>query len=450
MKWTPKQREILSIKDLCDVVYSNMWQSKGSLGYSFKGFRHYGVRVAKDLPSEARAAVLIHEVAHAYLGHLDRVDQKKEIQDIKKIFDELDIPFARILLYGGPMSFLNICMDLEINTSILTLKNVQDLCKIAQICTPDLYGIPVLDSFRDYYRPMIERLKNISSDPPNKKGIPVPGSKGSEPFKLPNSEKDLADKLSPLFDDELDSEIRDALSEEDYVSGNEKEQNQDLDREEEIYTPAEAADMEEDGGDIKGYGKSHGIAGFHVEEDSPEKIIQKFLSTIVKHDLQYSQDAIRHYNRNTRNNSEGFLYTSRKRKNATAPQRLAILVDVSGSMDTSQVLKAIGTFKNSSSLIAGGSKLITWDTKKVDEYLISEIPKTVDLGDGTDIGRGLRYVANQGFEDIVIYSDFETPLETLISAAKSCKANIYSICTKDKSKETAKEFFVLNKKVLWI
>lgn len=445
MRWTTKQKEILSVKGLCDVTYSSMWNSDNILGYSYKGFRHYGVRIAKDLPKDARAAVLIHEVSHAYLGHLDKVDQKKELEDIKKIFEELNVPFSRISSYGGPMSFLNICMDLEINSSILTIKNVKDISSVAKICTPEVYGVPVLDNFRDYYRPLIEKLTHETDDPSQVNF----NSNG-----MPNAGKDLANKVDPITSNDLDSEIRNELSKEGYTSGNEREQNKDKDTEEEIYTPEEAAEIEEEleGSAVEGYGDGHCITKIKTNEDTPDRLIQKFLSSIIKHDLQYFPDSLKHYNRNTRRSDEGILYTSRRRKVNKNTQKLAILVDVSGSMNTLEVLKAINTFKNSSSLVAGGSKLITWDINKVAEYPINDIPaKIVGLGDGTDIGRGLSYLSDQGYEDIIIYSDFDTPYQSLMLAAKSSKSNLYSICVGNSTyRKELGEYFSLNKKVLYL
>lgn len=479
MKWTAKQKEILSIKKLCDVIYSDMWKAKRVLGYSYKGLRHYGVRVARDLPKESRAAVLIHEVSHAYLGHLDNVDQKKELQDIKAIFDELNLPFSAIRVYGGPMSFLNICMDLEINSKILTLKNVNDLCRIASICTPEVYGVPTLDNFRDYYRPMIERLQGNGNGNSNalSQGDKISssnsrqGSSGSNSSdsgdpsdssktpgnseKLPSSDRDLADKVDP-FDTDLDEEIRDELLRESYTSGNERELNQDPDAEDEVYTSEEAGSLEEDENcdnpEVrKGYGSVHAQKGYILGgyKDPNEKAIQKFLSSIIKHDILYYADSMKHYNRNTRRSSDGILYTSRRRKVNKNRQKLAILLDVSGSMKIKPVLAAFNTFKNSASLMAGGSKLVAWDTRKVGEYSVDDIPKEITLGNGTDIAAGLRYLNSQGYEDIIIYSDFVTSYEPLLKAAEACTANLYSICAPG-TKKTFDDYFELNKAVLWL
>lgn len=465
MKWTAKQKEILSVKNLCDVVYSDMWRVKKVLGYSYKGFRHYGVRVARDLPKDVRAAVLIHEISHAYLGHLDEVDQKKELQDIKAIFEGVNLPFSAIRAYGGPMSFLNICMDLEINSKILTLKNVNDLCKVASICTPEFYGVPVLDNFRDYYRPMIERLKNKGEgdasgtqeeeeDSDQKPGSNSSG-KGKGSDKLPLSDRDLADKVDPM-DDDLDDDIQEELEKEEYTSGNERELNQDPDAEDEVYTSEEAGSLEEDENCDnpvvrRSYGSAHAQKGYILGDyrDPNERAIQKFLSSIIKHDILYFADSMKHYNRNTRRSSDGILYTSRRRKVNKNRQKLAILLDVSGSMQVKPVLAALNTFKNSSSLMAGGSRLITWDTGKVGEYSIDEIPQTIELGDGTDIAAGLRYLNSQGYEDIIIYSDFDTPYEPLLKAAEACTANLYSICAPG-TKKTFDDYFELNKAVLWL
>ena len=416
VRWTAKQKEILSVKGLCDVKYENMWSSKKELGYSYKGFRHYGVCVAKDVSSDIRAAILIHEIAHAYLGHLDTVDYKKELEDIRNIFREVNKPYERISYYGGPMSFLNICMDLEINSTILTTGNIESLNSIASICTPDKYKVEILESFRDYYRPLISQIPDADEN--------------ESLLKLPSNLRDLADRVDPITAENIPEEIRDALAEENYLSGNEKESNKDKD---DYSIPIstkdaaafEEASFEEEHG--RGIGAGHGAGVKTTLKETAEKKIQKFLARIIRHDLLYYSNPIRHYNRGTRRNNDGILYNSRCRKVNKNTQRVAILVDVSGSMYTESLTTALSTFKNSSSLIAGNSKLYTWDTNLIQEFDINSVPNEFALGGGTDIAKGLRFLLDKGFEDIIVYSDFKTRMDSLISAAEDLKANLYSI-----------------------
>jgi len=268
MRYTPYQKKVMNYLGLAKVAYRNMWNKDHQLGYVSPDKPFDKINIAKDFPDrDVKEIALLHECGHIYFNHTS-VDTKKEIKSIRAIFKELNRDFLLIMQYGGPMSFLNIAMDFEVNSKLLTIANVKHINSFVKICTPEAYDIPVLDSFRDYYRPLIEKLpegkveslmvgsgnlikgesseSNQSGDNKNGKGKGNKGNKSSQmgagvgsdsgdPTEgqsnqsgdkgLPQLSKGLEDIMNGVsaFDDDFDDETQKALREEGYKSGDEQE-----------------------------------------------------------------------------------------------------------------------------------------------------------------------------------------------------------------------------------
>lgn len=433
MNWTPKQKEALMYKNLGKILYKeDMFKIQHQLGYGEKGSNtQYNIVIAKDCPTkEVRSIVLMHEVGHIVYRHLD-VDFKKEFKNIKTIFDKLNKPYNLISKYGGPMSFLNIAMDLEVNSKLLTFGNIKTMEKYFKLCTPDGYKVEIMDSFRDYYEPLIAKLEDNSNSQQIDKAM----------SDLPSNARPSSDQQK----DPNDPSQKDEFSQESYypadASGYPGQPSEELDISEVIM------------GNTDSPSEQPGKGGTSQEVEivpNNEKTIVKFLQQIItRPEAQYQPDVMRLHNRGTRVNDQSILYSSKKRKKIQGKAKFCFIVDVSGSMYTDSILKAIGALNSTLGFVDKNSKLVTWNEDKVEEFDINSIPSKIKTGGGTDMASAVKYAKEEGYTDIVIYSDFETDMDPL--AKESEKLRMYSIIVEnDYNKEDYLEhnYFKKNKKMI--
>lgn len=269
--------------------------------------------------------------------------------------------------------------------------------------------------------------------------------------------KDLAEGCESTGDEEIDK----ALEKEGYKSGNEKDKGiTETGESESVNEAVEKIEEEEEKKSIereraKSYGLGHFIGNKYEESEiNDEGTIKNFLSKIMVHKPVYMQDSLRHHNHGTRENKDGILYSSKKLKVNITKQKLAVLVDISGSMDATSVLKALKALRGSMSSLSYDSKLITWDVSLCDEFPITKVPNTVYEGGGTDMAKGLEYCIEKGFTDIVIYSDMRTPIIPMIELIDKHKVNVHTIIV-DTDKESfeypeAKRYLKLNKSYIFV
>lgn len=470
MKLTKTQKTAMKELALCKVVRRKMWRSTKQLGYTSPGInnRYYDINIASDTgSSEVEDIVLLHEVGHCYFGHND-IDTKEEFLLIKSMCDGAGIPFSATLVYGGPMTFLNIAMDLEINSKLLTLGNIKTMKDFGfSLCTPEAFEIEVGESYRSYYMPLLERAKGMlpnkgnngnggeesdesgkgSGDKQDKNG--KGGGKGGIPKN--DTGADLSNE-SPLTGIE---EIDDALLKEGYIGGETKAKDG-SNKVESSSVGEKQKEIEQknaDGGDRSKSttaGTEHAITGeviTTIKNDSKE--IEKFLRSIIRTSYQFTQDPMRLWNRGTRDRSSGIIYNSLKQQpqRDMKKQKLGILVDISGSMDITSIQKAAQALKDCSKFLDKKSRFVTWDTDLVQEFPLTAIPDKINLGGGTDMVKGINYLADQGFTDIVVYSDFYTAgLETV----NPKNYRLYSLVVEggDTQSKAFKVYAKKNKKVL--
>lgn len=408
MKLTSLQKTVLLAARMAKVNFRSMWQSKHELGYASKGNQYaYDINVASDAPSiEVRNIVLIHEAGHIYLRHTE-VELKDEMKEIDELLHKHNkTAYQLSMCYGGPMNFLNICMDLEINSKILTVSNVREMKKYFEICTPEGYGVEIKNNFREYYEPLIERMSNTTE----------------------MTKPDMQDLPQIVLDslDDLSEEFQDAVSSETYYPGNMKASSKNVVKESTVGEEQKVLDTAS--GLSSGYSTA-GTSNISIEvKPNTDKTIRAFLNKIINTDMNHKQDAMRHYNRGSRDRSSGLLYNStRLSRDWSNRKKIAFLVDVSGSMYVDSITKAVSSLKDCQNMLTPDSSLVAWDTQLSEEYTINKIPQYIKTGGGTDIAAGLRYLDTKGFTDIVIYSDFETNIPDLQKALNETKANVYSI-----------------------
>ena len=160
--YTREQKKVMGYLAMANVHYhKNMWSRNRQLGYTFKSSPYDEIHIASDIDKDVKKVVLLHEVGHVYFNH-NSVDVKAEMMAVKEIFKKYGIPYVKgILHFGGPNRFLNTCMDLEVNSKLLTLANVKTMYdNNFKILTQKTMDVPTLDGFRDYYEVLIAQLKD--------------------------------------------------------------------------------------------------------------------------------------------------------------------------------------------------------------------------------------------------------------------------------------------------
>ena len=448
MKLTRTQKKAMKELALCKVVRRKMWRTEKQLGYTNTSAnrRYYDINIANDTGSrEVEDIVLLHEIGHCYFGHND-LDIREELLLVKSMCDGAGLPFSATLLYGGPMRFLNIAMDLEINSKLLTVGNIKAMKKFGfELCTPEGFQIDTGESYRSYYMPLLEKarafMNKMSSgsgdgeeesdgdgdgDEEKDKGKSGGGKskgkgngKGNDAGdKIPGIKNDTGDDLSsdsPLTGIE---EIDDALLKEGYIGGDIKAKDKSnksdtstvKEKEKEIEEAEESnSSKNRDIGNSKAF-----TSTITIEAENTPKEIEKFLRSIIGNAYDFLMDPMRLWNRGSRDRSSGVIYNSLKQAPQRKRKKLGILVDISGSMDISTIQNAAQSLKDCAPVLDKGSKFVTWNTDLGQEFPILDIPEQIRVGGGTDMVAGINYLVKQGFTDIVVYSDFETSnLETV-------------------------------------
>ena len=473
---------------LCKVVRRKMWRTEKQLGYTNTSAnkRYYDINIANDTGSrEVEDIVLLHEIGHCYFGHND-LDIREELLLVKSMCDGAGLPFSATLLYGGPMRFLNIAMDLEINSKLLTVGNIKAMKKFGfELCTPEGFQIETGESYRSYYMPLLEKARAFMNNSPsgsgdgeeeedgdgggdgdkkNDKGKSGSGKnkgKGSgkkddADGKIPGTRNDTGDDLSsdsPLTGIE---EIDDALLKEGYIGGDVKAKDKSnksdtstvKEKEKEI---EEAEEGEANSSGKKDIGNSSAFTStVIIEAENTPKEIEKFLRSIIGNSYDFSMDPMRLWNRGSRDRSSGVIYNSLKQAPQRKRKKLGILVDISGSMNITNIKAAAQSLKDCSKILDKGSMFVTWNTDLGQQFPIMSIPDQIKIGGGTDMVAGINYLVKQGFTDIVVYSDFETyGLETVDPKGY----RLYSIVVNDSSitgDKAFKAYIGKNKKALFL
>ena len=488
MKLTSTQKKAMKELALCKVVRRKMWRTEKQLGYTNTSAnkRYYDINIANDTGSrEVEDIVLLHEIGHCYFGHND-LDIREELLLVKSMCDGAGLPFSATLLYGGPMRFLNIAMDLEINSKLLTVGNIKAMKKFGfELCTPEGFQIDTGESYRSYYMPLLEKARAFMNKSPSgsgdgeeeeegdgggdgdkekDKGKSGSGKnkgkgngKGNDTGdKIPGTRNDTGDDLSsdsPLTGIE---EIDDALLKEGYIGGDVKAKDKSnksdtstvKEKEKEI---EEAEEGNSDSSGKKNIGNSSAFTSTVViEAENTPKEIEKFLRSIIGNSYDFSMDPMRLWNRGSRDRSSGVIYNSLKQAPQRKRKKLGILVDISGSMDITNIKNAAQSLKDCSKILDKGSMFVTWNTDLGQQFPIMNIPDQIKVGGGTDMVAGINYLVKQGFTDIVVYSDFETyGLETV----NPKNYRLYSIVVNDRYPDTNgafKSYIEKNKKVMFL
>lgn len=479
--YTREQKRVMRYQGLSKVHYhKNMYSRNHELGYAKPGSPYSEIHIAADVAEDVKRVTLLHEVGHIYFNHVN-VNIKEELKEIRALFEKNGMNFKNgIRRFGGPMTFLNYCMDLEVNSKLLTLANVKTMYdNNFKILTQKSLDVPTYDTFRDYYEPLILKLKDQEEkEEQNKKnnrsGSQSSSSQGS-PFgddedgegsssdcddsedgdennqssgkgkKSQNSKeskgsseemdfsdlldkamRDLSSAVDPM-DSDLDDEMSEALRDEGY----ERKDDETPETEKSVN---DSVDSVEDNGNVdepttsRNYGASEDHREIEVVENT-DKEIAKFLNGILNTSFDATLNYIKNYNRGIRRNKDGILYSSLDNRIKSKKTKLGVLIDVSGSMETDSIIKACSSLKAVSKALDPQSIGVTWSVHKEQEFSLFDVPERVEAGGGTNMARGLDYLVNvKKCDTVVIYSDFCTDdFENMINLIKKKGTKVYSI-----------------------
>ena len=465
MKLTPIQHKIFRELGMSKVFNKPLFKATPSqLGYTYRARRSYDITIADDLgDSKVRAIVLLHEIAHIFLGHMDE-NIPQELKNVKTLIKGMGVNYTKCMLFfGGPMTFLNIAMDLECNTKILTPENIKYVDNFLEkesegkLCTPEKYETVEKDKFRDYYIPLVEYFKKHESEMKISFTNAADGDLGIS----------VSDVMNGLEDDE---EIKELLEESGYQGGNDKndkdinksksssnveDEYEDIDSLPENGREEKYSQKKKNSNDSnKQAGRGRSCNNVDISTEDPDKEIANFLTRIVRNSLEYKHDSFRHYNRGTRRSKEGVFYSSLKRKSHSNSRILSIVTDISGSINTSQLATAVQSVKLVFNKLHPSSELATCDTKICKVYPITNIPNVLNCGGGTDMAVGLKYFVDKNAQDIVLYSDLETDMYEMNKIIdNNPNINFYTIVTgrsQNINDFTKDEYYFLskNKRVL--
>lgn len=439
MLLTDLQKKALRQLAMSKVIDRPMWIPEHQLGYCRRNNRNYEINLADDTGSlNVYMSILIHEIGHIYYGHMD-INNLNEIKRIKELCNKKGYDFASTMIfYGGPMSFLNTAMDLEINTKLLEQENFDAIYNElgVTIVSREVYDIPYdapCNSFRDYY----EYLFKYAKDNPDQ--APEVLVMNDIPFNGGESDSDENDQNS---NGSGDQEIDDLLKEEGKaVPKDSKEPG----------AESRVADQIEKNNKSKKASKSGRSDRDLVIEGNSAEDIKKFIQEIIseKRLPTYQHDSLKHYNRRTRP-STGILYDSRRRKPTTIrhSKKLLVCVDISGSMNLEDIKAAVASLRDIFRSIHPDSKVVTCNTSIEREYPITQLPDHISTGGGTEMSEGIRYAIENDFTDILIYSDFETDITKMLSQLKK-NLNLYAIVVGSEPNESDwDDYKKKNKKIM--
>lgn len=364
-------------------------------------------------------AIRVHEYGHIYCGHLwiNHTKQKKLMKNTLKVINP-DLKLTET----GYHHIQNICMDIEVNTTILTVNQFFYLRDHDMgPCDAESYEAGPGLRYMKYYENVLQKLSDEATSKQSEQGLSQ--SEAQAIFEQLAEQADIGLNLGGMSE-ESDNAEQDGRKDSSTAMG----RSDDDERSDSEYRAAISGDNPASSSEGDGYGTSNSSADVHVEvEDTGEKAIGEVLKKIVTRERSFKVifDKNKLANRGSRGNTN-LRYTSVRRKLLrTEEPKFAFIVDISSSMDEDVVTKIIGQLKRLSGRMNKKSELITWNTRLNKRYSILELPRDIRTGGCTDMASAVTYCTEEGFSDIILISDFETP--DMTESLKNSSSNVYLI-----------------------
>jgi hypothetical protein len=443
---------MIDISEQVELMYNNFGNSlikvKGKflddstdLGYCTKG-NYYYIYTGATGSDEVDERILMHEYGHIYLGHLDGIHEEldsrlmKVIEDNREYLEDLinescKIDYADKLLDRVVNDdylnhkLHNIAMDMEVNSSVLNLDDIELIESYLDSIMPDDPSINLLNYISDKVddeesrkelSDLIDRIKKMG-----KVKLIHPSREGfSEGLTYP----DYLIQIVLNLDKFIKFMVKVSLgkgSGEDEDKSDEKNGSKNDHR----TKSRDVADNKRHLGEIvmegsrsKGVGGSDATRSFTVNNDplvmGLEEILKEYKHKVLK--LDFRRDVAYKYNRRIVDDVISPSY--RQKITKSEDPKVVFVLDCSGSMDTRLIDRILTFIKIKMKKINRNSKydIISWDTELCEHYrdltASSPIPK-ISCGGGTELAESFDYFKEQyGKEAImVLISDFYDSLE---------------------------------------
>lgn len=456
MYLTNEQRALIEDTSGITVSHESLMEEQGVLGLCYKDKKTgYHVLIDNSIPSEEeKKVVLIHELGHIELRHL-QINQFREKVKVDRLIKEMNLPKDIICkkLPQGFHSFMNICLDLEVNSKFLTFEDFDIMNerghRLLSIDNESM-NFAYQDSFEGYYEPVLEWLKkkedsvidvNLEEIMDWIKSMRMSGNP------VLTDKQAMNPDLVIVFSGDSDSQDSEGQSEDsNTLIVKQSDETDDSNSEEGV--PADSSSGEDSDEEKKGetcqvkdmfkeelesqenekrsYGSSYVKQKLTLTNTTSKKLKDFLVSLISRQNLR-RPDSMKLYNRGIRRNPQGLIYTSTRTKRDRRQMKLGILIDVSGSMGIEEMSAAINALGEIVQTLHPESKVVLWSTRLNQEWKLSNgIPDELNSGGGTDLLPGVQYLLDDNFSDIVIYSDWETAgLHKIIELAST--NNFYGI-----------------------
>lgn len=442
----PFQNQLLDSLPMCKVIYRDMYKNNNpQLGYCSNGDLTYDINLANDVPEkQIQNLVLVHELGHINLHHLElqKIDLVSELKYVRMLFKDANVEYSKIMKLGGPFTFLNVAMDFEVNTKFLTKDNIQYLnSKDIKLWHIDNYNdFEYHDNFREYYRDLIKYIDKSELNEKSNNGFSfgdiisdnidendLKSDQNSQSAESENNQS--SNQNSQLTDSEI-QEIQDALAEEGYIDGNNQSYN-----ENNIVGNDSVSSYDSSNTNVEdnNAGKKSSLHSTIVAVDGRESLLselKKLILNIVKTKNSYMPDSIRLHNRQLRPNNK-LLYSSKRLKHNKIKTKLGIMIDTSGSMQFDDIVKVIAELAKNATVLNSNTTVYFGDVVVSDSLSIKDISKPfhLNLGGGTNIPNCvLNGPLKDGYDNVIIYSDFESNGSFVELKDKYPNVDFYSVC----------------------
>ena len=407
MKLTPIQKYVINNLPPTRVFLEDL---DYDLGYSTLGEGIYEIHLNTEGDvfddNDVRDIVYLHECGHIYYGHCADYDS------VKKVYDELCKKYNKTLemvdVFGDiPFNSINIAMDCEINSKLLTIGNINKMKSVEKtlIDRKDL-NLGFHEDWKGYLEEMFQKmdesefLKNFKDLLKRMASGEV--QIGESPLKRNGSSSGNSSGKSVSVQ-EMNKEVESGSG-----GGDKPECNKNLGMAPSDKDSMEINDLLQQIED----NEKHVGGSQHIEVELPEvvpestEVLTDFFKSLFHHERRIRLDSLKAYNRGTRGRGN-ILYTSRSRKILKDIDNLMIIIDVSGSMNVKTIVNAVSAIREISNELGVRTKIVHWDSDLVQEYDINQIPSPKNLKRG---GGGITYdcfrkVKQDGFSKVVLYSD---------------------------------------------
>lgn len=406
-----KEKEVLDYLNK-NVVYkitrANFVEKVGTPAFVFKQEAEYAgkpyninIDSSVDENSDFYHYLLLHECGHIVFNHVSNSNVfsddilKGKIDAIYNKVREIDPKFTSEGIENGVKSILlNQVTDFEVNSKLFSEDEQAYLEQITsdfvghetQICLPQYFNFPAGKTANEYLLYILRDVEKWLKDLANQDGKSKKGNKsssnGSSSGKLTKEEKEKLEKQFSKGDKEEKAKEEQKQQEE---KGDSKSKEAGTSNEtEEVTSSGEVCE------DMNSLQKKILQALYNKEETSTKRNI-----------LYY-------YNRDKYHSN--IMHVKETRQSIIRDSNMKVLLDVSGSVDEDLIKQFIEVFKNIAKAISKKCRIVFWNTDLVGDYSSKE-DFPIEIGGGTDIGEGIKYLADDTKDLLFVVSDCEDDLE---------------------------------------